>query len=490
MRKLIRLTGQLLLLFVFLAVAWTGIRLIQLSSRQMEVKTVVHPTPPDSVVDRLAAAIRIPTFKPYGGEVDSAAFRQLDTLLAQQFPQLRSELEWEQVGLSHLLTWKGRNNKLTPILLTAHLDVVPVDSSSLSDWEYPPFSGTVAEGYLWGRGSLDDKMSAWGLLEAIALLVADGYRPERTVMLAFGHDEETGGSEGAQQIAALLAQRGIEFEFVLDEGTMVVMDGLSGLDRPLALVSIAEKGYASYQLIARSAEGGHSSMPNQESAIEKLASALAALEADPFPALMHPILEEFFSYVGPEMDFVSRAGIAALPLTESILMKQLTSFPAGNAMVRTTLVPTSIQGGVGENVLPQEASVVLNARILPGYSLETTREYIEYVVDDPSVEVSLLAEAENRNPSAISSSDSFGFQVLQKTSREIFPDAVVAPGLLIAASDGRHYHAVSQQVYRFTPIQLLQEDLSRLHGVNERISIVNYKRLINFYRQLILNSCK
>jgi carboxypeptidase PM20D1 len=489
MRKLRRLLTRLLLLALLVFAAIFTVNTISFSSKQVTVQPVEPMKIEDAAVERLAGALRLPTVSEEG-KIDTAAFRLLDTFFQKNYPLVDSMLEKTTIGgFSSVFKWQGQNARLSPILLMAHLDVVPVEDGG-NQWSVEPFSGKIEGGLLWGRGSMDDKSSACGILEAIEMLLQVDYMPQRTVYVAFGHDEEVGGENGAKQIAAYFKQKSIEFEFVLDEGNLVVEDALPGLDKPLALIGIAEKGYATLELTVHLDEGGHSSMPPPGSAINRLSEAIVKLRDNPSPAKIEGPVRSMFDYVGPEMNFFNKIIFANLTWTQGLVKKQMSQGAATNAMLRTTFAPTVVGGGFKENVLPTQAKATVNCRILPGESVESTLKHARKVIDDERVTVSLNVNFAASEPVPPTDMSTFGYSVLQTTVREIFPEAVVAPALVIGATDSRHFQVVSKNILRFQPLQIKRDDLKRFHGIDERIEVESYRQMVRFYRQLMLNSCK
>lgn len=464
------------------------INTMMFSSRQIEVAPATPQSAAPGAIERLSAAVQIPTVS-YPDRIDTLAFRRLDSLTRKQYPLIDSLLERLDVNpFSQVFRWPGKEAALKPVLLLAHLDVVPVETEALGQWTHPPFSGDVADGFLWGRGTLDDKISAFAILEAVEQLLAQGFTPNRNIYLAFGHDEEVSGYAGAQSIAAYFSRQGLHFEYVLDEGHIILKNALAGLDPPLAMIGIAEKGYLTLQLKVQLAQGGHSSMPPAETAIGILAQAIDRLQDHPFPGHIDGASKALFNFIGPEMHPLYKTLFANLWLTRPLLISQLSKGNASNAILRTTIAPTIIQGGVRANVLPSQAQAQINFRIIPGETVESVTEYVRNTIADERVRVGPLADSGSQDPSPVSGTDTFGFNVIQKSIREIFPEVVVAPALVIAATDSRHYQAISDQIYRFQPLYLEQEDLSRIHGIDERISVEGYGKAIEFYRQLLLNS--
>ena len=488
MRKLRRLLFRLLLFTLLIIVAVVTIKTVSYSSKQIDVPPVEKIKVKDDVVQRLSDIVKIPTVS-YEDHVDTSAFLSFFEYIDSNFILVDSLLQKTQINqFSRVYKWQGRNPNLKPYLLMAHLDVVPVEGESLQQWTEPPYSGKIKDDFIWGRGTLDDKVSAMGILETAEILLKENYEPQRSIYFAFGHDEEVGGVNGAQAIVEYFLAEKISFEYILDEGSIVLENAIAGLSQPLALIGTAEKGYCTLELNVNLEEGGHSSMPPQETAIGILSKALAKLEDHPFPANISQNTQELFDHIGPEMSLPNKAIFANTWLFEGLLQSQLSKAPSSNAILRTTMAPTIINGGVKENVLPTKVSATINFRIIPGETSETVINYLEKTIDDERVKIVQQAASFSSEPSKVSSSSSFGFNALQKTTKEIFPEAIVSPSLVIAGTDSRHYEPVSENIYRFMPMQLKNEDLKRIHGIDERISIENYKTMIAFYYQLILNS--
>lgn len=490
MKKMLRRSLQWLSLAIIILLGVVITKTITNTSRQINVPPIEKTAIPDAALVRLSESISLPTVSKEGW-VDTLAFRQLDSFLQQKFPLVDSFLEEIPITpFSKVWKWPGKNTRLSPILLCGHLDVVPIDPSTRDEWTHPPFSGQIDESYIWGRGALDDKVTVMGVLEAVEQLLEEGYQPSRSLYLAFGHDEETGGQRGAKKIADYFKQKNVSFEYAMDEGYLIIEEGMNGLSQPLALIGIAEKGYVSYTLTAQLEEGGHSSMPTGNSAIGILSEAILKLEKNPFPAKIDGATRALFDYVSPEMSFPYKVLFSNLWLTEGLIKNVLSADGATSALIRTTTAPTMLGAGVKDNVMPTRATATINFRILPGETMESVRQRIEKTVADERVIVEPSGYGNPGNPSPISPVDSLGFQFIQKSVRELFPEAVVAPALAVVMTDGRHYAQVSKGVYRFLPVMISREELSRIHGVDERISKENYRQVIRFYRRLIENSCR
>ena len=418
-------------------------------------------------------------------DFDPGPFQDLQAYVAQAYPLMQATLTREVVnGYSLLYTWHGSDPGLKPMILMAHMDVVPIEPGTESKWTYPAFSGRVADGYVWGRGAMDDKASLTGIFEAVEGLLAQGFEPRRTVYLAFGHDEEVGGDQGAARIAKLLAERGVHADFTLDEG-MTIRDGvlLPGFDKPVAVISTAEKGYVTLRLTAR-ASGGHSARPPKVTAVGALSRAIATLEAHRFkPSLKGPT-GAMFDYLAPEMGFGQRFLFANRWLFGGYLARELTKNRATNPMVRTTTAPTVISAGIKDNVLPSVATAMVNFRVRPGQTRDTVIRHARRVIANPAVTVAFYDETIT-DPSPVATVDGIGFRAIARAVRQVYPQVLVSPGLTLGATDSRHYLPISDNVYRFVPIWFRPEDMPRVHGTNERMGIDNFAHIIRFYGQLL-----
>lgn len=439
---------------------------------------------PAAAAERLARAVRIASVSPrpddgatHGERV--VAMKALHRQLEADFPRVHQALRPEVIGeLSLLYRWPGRDPAAEPILLTAHLDVVPVEPGTEGDWTRPPFSGAIEDGVVWGRGTLDDKTGVVGILEAAELLLAHGFTPRRTVVLAFGHDEEIGGQHGAKAIAAALAARGERFAFVLDEGGTIISEAIPGLERQAALVGVAEKGIANVVLSLRD-EGGHASMPPTTSTIGRLAAAVAAIEGEPMPMRLHGATRMMLDGMAPHMGLPMRTVLSNLWLLEPVIERVLASQPASNATVRTTLAPTMMHAGVASNVLAASGEVTVNARVLPGDTIDDVLAHVRDVIDDPGIEVSCREDC--WGPSAVSSVDDEGYAVVRRAIAHVFPDAIVVPYLTVGATDARHYAGVARQAYRFLPIRMRAKDRTRMHGTDEQTTVEGFGEAVRFY---------
>jgi carboxypeptidase PM20D1 len=442
---------------------------------------------PDSALAHLARALRIPTVsRTRYADTDTVPFDQLQAYLQRTFPLVHQRLKRQQINHYGLLyEWPGTSAALKPLLLLAHQDVVPVLPGTAAQWARPPFAGQQAGGYLYGRGALDDKLNVIGQLEAVEALLRAGFQPRRTVLLAFGHDEETQGRRGAGAIAAVLRAQHPQLEMVLDEGGLIKADGVAGLPQPVALVGVSEKGYLSLELAA-TGPGGHSSMPPALTSVGRVAAAVARLEAAPFPARLDGGVSGLLAYLAPAVPFGKRLVFANQWLFGALIKKSLAATPSGNAALRTTTAPTIIRGGDKDNVLPIGATATVNFRLLPGDSVAAVIRRVKEIVDDPQIHLKTVGEGRAASP--VSGTDNAAFATLHRTIKSVFPQVLVAPYVVVGATDARAYAGLCPRAtYRFMPVLLDQAAIESLHGTNERLRPAAYQQLIRFYATLIRN---
>ena len=442
-----------------------------------------------AVAQHLGAAVRFRTVS-YGGGVHEAekdaALAQFRDWMVKTYPTFNKVAKREIIGQSVVYTWPGKNAALKPILLMAHMDVVPVVPGTERSWGHAPFSGDVAGGYVWGRGAIDDKGSLVMILEAAERLANAGVAPERTIMFAFGQDEEVGGTEGNGVIAKTLAARGDHFFFVLDEGGAIVDEPFAGVEKPIAFVAVEEKGYLTLELVAHG-EGGHSSRPTRDMAIVRLASAILKVVDHPFASGLDDVQREKLAVIAPYVPFPQRLLLANLWLTGPIVDRFIALNPEGEARLHTTIAPTIIQGGVKDNVLPPEARATINFRLHPRDTIAGVIEHVRKAIDDPKVDViALNVTQEEASPVADIHGAAYRFLVSQIQAS--FNGIPVAPDMTTGATDSRYYAGMADAVFRLDPFHFGAGDLSRVHGTNERLAIRDLVPAVGFYMRLIENA--
>lgn len=444
----------------------------------------------EEVARHIGLAIQLKTISNTDpAKVDPLPFEGLRNLLQVLYPQVDDHLTREVINGGGLLyTWQGTEPDLDPIALAAHQDVVPANEAADSGWTHPPFAGEIADGYVWGRGALDCKGSLISIMEAVNNLIRDGFAPRRTVYLLFGHDEECSGTHGAVALADILEARGVRLALLLDEGGSVTTSTLPGIESPVAMIGVTEKGHLSLKLKATT-KPGHASTPSTPTAIGALSLAIATLENNPFPQHLD-MVEFMMSFVGAELSFMDRLMLANTWLFGGAVKRKLSQNPSTDANTRTTIAPTILRAGSAENVLPATAEGLINLRIFPGETVRETYERIYDLVADQTLEV-LPAHGETLEgdhtwePTEISDIDSPQFRLLTRLAQSAYPEALVAPFMMNGATDSRHYSKLSHFIFRFSPILLSQEDQDTVHGVNERLSFENAARMVSFMQALI-----
>jgi carboxypeptidase PM20D1 len=470
-------------------------RTSQFGAKTATQAEIALPTPPAvdvaAAAEMLGAAIRIQTVTYASGDPKPGADQpwiDLEAALRARYPTVFAKMTMEKV-LTHamLMTWTGTDASLPPVILMAHQDVVPVNPGTDADWTHGPFGGVVADGYIWGRGAMDDKGSLIAILEAGEALAKSNWTPKRTIIFAFGHDEEVSGA-GAREIYALLKSRNVTPAMVLDEG-YAVLDNYPLTNKPAALIGVAEKGYISLQITATT-EGGHSSRPPRESGAVRIARALVALEENQMPAdLSARPFNQMIEAVAADLPFATRLAFANQWLLGSVIKDQVGGDASANAIVRTTTAPTMMTGSIKDNVLPQRASAVVNFRIHPNDTVASVTQHVKDVTSH--IEGLTIAQYENgigSEPSPVSSMDSEAYRVLEAVARTTGGGQVpVAPALVIGATDARYASAISKDaIYRFAPAIYDDADLNGFHGTNERLSVENLGRMIKGYAQIMM----
>lgn len=435
-------------------------------------------------VERFRELLSIPTVSRVDpAEVDDTAFARFHDAIERLYPLIHARLEREIVaGRSLLYRWPGESPD-EPLVLLAHQDVVPVDGQP---WRHPPFaaelSGEGAEATIHARGAIDDKGALVAILEAVEQALADGVTPRTDIWLAFGHDEETRGT-GAQAMAALLAERGVRPALVLDEGGAVVEGAVPGVAAPTAMIGVAERGVATFDLVTREA-GGHASTPPRMPATARLARAIDRLRRRPFPRRLVPpvraMLATAAAHTGePLATLLRRTSVSAPAVTAALSLLG----PETNALVRTTAVVTRLEGSAGENVLATSARASVNVRLLTGDTLADVSIHLRRAVADPLVDIELR---HGGDPSPVSPWRGAAWRRVSAAVSDALGDDVVAlPYLQLGASDSRFYTGLTDAVYRFAPFHLTRSERDALHAPDERIRVDVWLRGIRFYRALI-----
>lgn len=429
--------------------------------------------------------LRFRTISRQPGEVfDMKPFREIAEYLKRTFPLVHRRFKRETVsGGSLLYTLQGADQSLKPFMLTAHLDVVPAEDGEL--WPEPPFSGNIRDGRIWGRGSIDYKVGVSAMLQACEDILEMGFSPGRTIILAFGHDEEIGGVNGASEIVRILKDRGISLSSVLDEGGYIY--SYPWLEKDVAVIGLAEKGYLTIRLTASGVQG-HASVPELHTAAGSLCGCLAALESNQMPPkLCSPV----------EMMLQSTSGLLSESLvsgdyvpTPEEMTHILERWSSGNALVRTTTAITMIRGSSKENIIPAEPYALVNFRAVPGDHSRDIMNHVLAIAEPFGVDVRYDDTNQIHEPSAIASMDTEEFRAISAISREIWPDIPVVSGIFPAATDSRHYCSITDNVYRFEPVHLGTRGIGALHSAGESIEVKDYFNAVSFYAGYIRSVCQ
>lgn len=431
-----------------------------------------------AAVQRFATALTYPTISHDDrSNFDAAAFTGFRDYLQSAYPLVHENMQRTIIsGYSLVYYLPGSDPSLQPVLFMAHMDVVPVQDDTLAEWTHPPFDGVVEDGVVWGRGSVDDKVGVIGLLEATEMLLQQGLQPERSLYLAFGHNEEVGGADGAQAVAQYFEEQGIRFDFVLDEGGALTQNMIGSIEQPLAIIGVSEKGYVNLVLTVMDA-GGHSSQPPDHTALGILSQAIVKVENQPFPARLDYMLPTIDA-IGAYMPFTDRLAMSNLWLLGPIVKRSMLKQPDMAAGIRTTTAATMASGSPKSNILPTRAQGVINFRILPGETVETVRQRVVDIIDDERVEVTTEFGSD---PSPVSPTDARGYELIASTIRAFQPDGLVAPYMVRGGTDAKYFYSVSDNVYRFAMIRITPDTMRFVHGIDERLPVEDYLMAIRFY---------
>lgn len=419
-------------------------------------------------------------------QVDWNEFKKLRDFFDEAYPLVKEHLTREIVPPSNLVYhWKGTRSDLDPIALLGHQDVVPVSRGTEGDWKHPPFEGFDDGEFIWGRGALDMKNHVICVLEAVESLLEDGYQPERDVYLLFGDNEEIVANDqnGARDIMNYLREKGIHLDAVLDEGGAMLPVHVPGVlnNKYLAGIGIAEKGFTDIE-IAVNAKGGHSSQPPKHSAVGILADVIKDLENHQFKASLSDHMKSLIDSVGRSCTYPVRLITCNLPLLYPLLLQVAKQIPPAACMVRTTTGVTMTQGSPQSNVLPQRASITVNFRAMPGVSTEDIVKHIKKVVRNKKIEVNVL---NSKEASSFSPTDSRAFNIIARLCKQIEPNAIVAPFLVMGGTDACNYEPICENIYRYAPFRASTELLLCTHGTNERIPISCMEDALIFFKNYI-----
>jgi len=451
---------------------------------QSNSKETFRPSPVSKeTINRFSQFIQLETVT-YNdfSKIDMVEHRKVEGFFKENFPLCSETLNLTKLNdFAYIFKWEGKDKIKNPVLFMAHFDVVPVQDEG---WDFPPFCGEVKDGHIFGRGTLDTKDSLLGILESAEKLISEGFVPESTIYFAFGGDEEVMGLQGAGKIVDYFKNQNISFDWVLDEGSIIAENMLSMVEKPLALIGISEKGFANVRLVAHG-EAGHASMPPEHTAAGLISRAVYRLENNSFPVKLTKTVKEFLKSLIPHVSFTLAIVFSNLWFFAPIVKLIFKKSPKTAAMVRTTQAATILKGSKKDNILPDKAEAIINVRILPGEKKSYVLKRMKSVVKDSQVTVEFMNENDASNPVSESSSTADGYLKIKSTVNKVYPEGIVSPFLVTVTTDSRHYKDITDNIYRFVPMVLTGEDLKKIHGLNESISIENYTLIINFFTELM-----
>lgn len=433
----------------------------------------------DAAISRFQSLLRVKTVS-YNDRslIDYTQFELFEKTLEAAYPLIHANCEKSKHGTTGLLfKWKGKSDQ-APIVLMSHYDVVPVNQEL---WSKPAFDAVLADDVIWARGTLDTKGTLFGVVEAVEAQIKEGIKPDVDIYLSFSGDEEISG-DSAPSIVQYLKKSGVVPALVLDEGGAIVEDVFPGLKQPCALIGVGEKGYLDV-LLKLAGQGGHSSAPPAKTLVTRLAAALLRIDKNPFKSHFTPAVTEMFTTLGRYSSFTYRLIFANLWCFEPVL-KILFKKQGGemNALIRTTIAPTKMEGSKAFNVMPPAASIGLNLRLLGTDTVESAVAHLKNVSGEAELEIEVM---EKRNASPYSRTDTEAWQKVSASIREVWSDVIVSPYLMLAASDSRHFCEISENVLRFSAMTLSKEERGLIHGNDERITVKAILETVSFYKALI-----
>ena len=409
---------------------------------------------------------------------DDAEFEKLIDLLPGLYPKVFEACTLQKLPDRALLfRWPGKE-KGDPAVMMSHYDVVPV---SEENWEKPPFAGVIEDGVLWGRGTLDTKATFNGVLSAANALIGQGFVPENDIYFAFSGGEEVNGL-GAVNIVNFFKENGIQPALVVDEGGAVVENVFPGVKTPSAMIGIAEKGMINACYSVKSS-GGHASAPLPKTPITTLAKACRNVVEHPFKMHVTKPAAEMFDTLGRHSSFALKLVFANLWLFRPVL--DLICRASGgemNALCRTTTAFTMMEGSSARNVIPAQATLISNMRLNPADSVASAESYLNKVVGDKDVTITVL---ESHEPSPISETGCDAWNKVAASVAQTWPGCIVTPYLMVQCSDSRHYRDLSNHVYRFSAMDMTAEERRSVHGNNEKIRLESICRAVEFYIRLM-----
>lgn len=462
----------LIVVFIVVIVERT---LLFVPEKKEEIETEEVTLDEDKIVRDMVAMIRCKTVSNRDGSlVDWTEYEKFEAEIRMRFPKLFEVAKFEKVGKTGLLFHIKGQSQAAPSVCMAHYDVVPVEEES---WSKPAFEGLIEDNVIWGRGTLDTKGTLCGVLEAVEKLLLEGYEPKNDLYLTFSGEEEIDG-DSCKEIVAYLDGHGVKPAIVLDEGGAVVENVFPGVDKECALIGIAEKGSVNVDFSIES-NGGHASTPPVKTVLGQLSRAVVAIEKHPFKRQMTKPVQEMFDILGRESSFLYRMIFANLWCFGPLLdLYCRISGGELNALMRTTVAVTRMEGSKAYNVMPAKGSMGVNMRLLGDDTIDSAMARLNKVIKNDKISANVV---NGMNPSIVSDTNSMEYARLKTAIRMTWPEVVISPYLMMACSDSRHYCKITDRVYRFSPMKLSKEEREMIHGNDERIPIPTLLKTVEFY---------
>ncbi len=438
--------------------------------------------PSDDAIARFSEGLKIKTISnPSYQDTDFSEFERFIAYIQQAYPKVFEKCEFKLINnYSIILKLDGRVNNNLPNILTAHYDVVDVKNQA--NWKHLPFSGHFDKEYIYSRGTIDDKCSVFAILETLNNLLEEGFEPENDLYIAFSHCEETGSLEGAPKIIEYFKNNNIKFNSVLDEGGRIVNKN----NNYYAFIGTGEKGRLLAKLTLHG-KGSHASTPDKNMAVVKLAKLVEEFGNNTREAVISEDIEKYYKTTYQSYGYLTKFLISNMDILKPLFIWKMSEIPEENARISSTFAITMIEASNVQNAVSQDASMLIDSRIIPNETLQDIKNYInekiEKALPNEKVTIEYLSEIE---PS-LSPSDSDEFKKLGETIRKIYPDIPVLPYLVLGATDAREYSKISNNTFRFLPCVLTDAEAGLMHSDNERISIKNWGRMITFYKEYILS---
>ncbi|MBF9014895.1 MULTISPECIES: M20/M25/M40 family metallo-hydrolase [unclassified Oceanispirochaeta] len=438
--------------------------------------------------EKLAQLIRIPTVSWTDSEkVDESSLKEFQDTLVKLFPLVHEKMERETPDPYQIMyKWPGKDADKEPVLFLAHYDVVPAEEEGGESWKKPPFSGLIEDGVLWGRGTLDIKSQLGMMMEASERLLKEGFQPERSLYFAFGGDEEVAGARGATKMSAYFKSKGLKFAMVMDEGGVIAENMLSFLgDKPVGLIGLAEKGFVTFKLTAHG-DSGHSSMPPAEgTVVTRLARGITRIEKRRQPSLLTTQIKGMLKSFVPHVPLPLGVVFANLWLFNPLIRLIFAGSRTTDSLIRSTQAFTVARAGEQENIIPGEASCMVNHRIVPGDTIEALKKRHEKKLKGLNIKIEDAGNWPSNNPIEPVHGENRGYNWVKETLAETHPEVIPAPFLVNGSTDSKYYRDLTGQIIRFTPLILSKESINSIHGVNEKVSLENLNRALGFYYKLI-----